>query len=83
MSTSDPTLEEVLDELDPGWSERWRGNVQAAAKYYQTWNFEGWMRAVQNVRGGPPIPERNSQGETFEQFYARVTAEQAERGDDD
>jgi hypothetical protein len=47
----EPTPEEVLNELDPDWSERWRGDVAEAARYYQQYGFDRWMEVVRELRG--------------------------------
>ena len=43
------SFEEILDELDPDWSSRWRGDSEEAAKFYRTYNPEAWYEAVRRL----------------------------------
>jgi hypothetical protein len=79
---SEPQVEEILDLLDPDWRDRWRWDSYLAARHYREFAYKEWMNAKRELSGQPPLPERNSRGETFEEFYERMQNEPRDEEED-
>jgi hypothetical protein len=49
--TSEPTILEIVEHLDPDWYEHFI-EVGDAAEFYRRYAFDDWMTAVRELRNG-------------------------------